>query len=193
MTAIIDTLRARVLAGTQPQDFRLFLDPQARAAVDLAATALDRARLALAESGSLAPEERPKRKIGDPDHRTVLTRAVTDAEASLAAAQDAAAESTLILRFAAMDPDDYNTMAAKFFDVATGTFDRPAINRAAAAASFVGAFSIYDEPIDVQWTQVRKLLNNADYDVLLEFVMGVNRAPSLAPFVRASSGRPATS
>ena len=190
---IVDTLRARVLAGAQPQDFRLFLDPAARDVVDAAEDALAQARAAQADSKSLSPDERPRRKLGDPEHRTVLAQAVTDAEAALAAAEDAAADSTLVLRFAAMDPDDYNETAAKFFDPATGTFDRGAINRAAASASFVGAFSIYDEPLEVPWPQVRKLLNNADYDVLLEFVMGVNRAPSLAPFSRASSGRPATS
>lgn len=191
--SLIDTLRARVMAGAQPQDFRLYLDPAARAAVDRATAAAARAEEELAGSATLTPEERPRRKIGDPDHRTALTQAVADTSAALAAAEEVAAESTLVLRFAAMDPDEYNAMAAQFFDPKSATFDRSAINRAAAAASFLGAFSVYDEPIDVGWEQVRKLLNNADYDVLLEFVMGVNRAPSLAPFRPANSGRPATS
>lgn len=191
----IADLRAKALAYAPELPYPLVLDRELKyrlseAQKTLAAAQAARQKIIDSPDGAALAGQRFDEAA--PTFR--MDREIADAEAAVAAAEDAARPDSLVLvfrRLPATGPGSYQELLDSATD--KGSVNLPALGEALLAACYLRTESCDGEDVGLSWGEAQVPLDHADIEALRMQIIGHHRIGAAVSFDPRSSGRPATS
>lgn len=181
----VDRLRRLAAERVKPLRYPICLDPELRQAVDAATADLEDLHATLAE---LDPDAVAV-SLGQRSPRQVLQGRIEAAEGVLVAAEAAAADSSVVLIFRWLDPDERDALMG---DVAP---DGSLAKVYARVASVTYERTEASDGEDVGWSfaEAWKQTNSGDRQRIYVALVDADLTAQTLPFDPANCGRPATS
>lgn len=192
----IEHLRTLALTYAPTADYSVCLDREQQLHLIALRTRLldvQARRDRLASGGDL-----PKQTLGETPIVDQLAAEVADLERQLDAAQDAAAENSIVLVFRrlAATPDSADEGEPSYSEVEAsvtvdGKTDWDQVGDLLLAACYLRADSAFGD-VGLSWAEASRPLDDRDLDELRNMIIGHHRLGAAVPFDPRNSGRPAT-
>lgn len=179
-------LRALAEQRVEPLRYPICLDPAVRALVDERMEDLKHLQGLLADLS----DEEASGSLGKKSPRDDLKRRIREAEDALEAAEGEAKETSVVLVFKRLDPDDKDGLVRRVADAKGGMGE---LYRATVITSYARTESADGENLEWDFDEAWKLANTGDRQNIYVALVDADLTAQTLPFDRGSSGQPDTS